>query len=277
MPHPVPEKKEMELGDRWTVMVNDRNLHVPEEVRVTTSWASRAGWEAMLEYSASFDVDVESPIEECVLVLDDVEHLRRRDRLHVFVNDKPVEVRAGEIIDPQLAEAELTHLLSSGRNRIRVDFKHTDYDAFENLFTKRRSPAPQVRPRLFGRFLVRENRLVRLPHPLGEFSAGDLVPHGLAYYSGRVTYSQRFSLDEAAVLSGVAIENLANHAVVRVDGSQAGLILWRPYRCHCDVELDRGEHVLELEITNTQANQMFEEPRPIGLLGGVTLFFRTGD
>ncbi len=52
---------------------------------------------------------------------------------------------------------------------------------------------------------------------------------------------------------------------MRGDGVGAGL----------GVEVGRmlqwGANLLEIEVTNTQANQMYEEPRPSGLLGPVRL------
>jgi hypothetical protein len=35
--------------------------------------------------------------------------------------------------------------------------------------------------------------------------------------------------------------------------------------------LKAGRNTLEIEVTNTQANQMYEQPRPSGLLGAVSL------
>lgn len=267
----VETPRELPLHDKWAVEVKDLNFHVPEPVSVTTRWGARQGWEAVLCYISEFEVEVSGPLERCLLVLDDVEYLSRKNRMNVTVSETKLAFHPCSVVDPLWVEADVTGALVNGRNHFTVEYRHTDYDSFDNLFTKRRSPAPQIRPRLVGRFLVKDNVLHRLPETLGELPAGDLVPQGLAFYSGRVVYRQNFTLPQKARLAGVEIKELAHQAIVRIDGTEAGRILWRPFRCHCERELDAGEHVIELEVTNTQANQMFEEARAFGLMGEVAL------
>ena len=76
------------------------------------------------------------------------------------------------------------------------------------------------------------------------------------------------------VLRSVEFEHLANHAVVSIDGTEIGRSLWRPWVISCEHALAAGEHTIEIEVTNTQANQMFEDPVPFGLLGPVRLGFQ---
>ena len=84
-------------------------------------------------------------------------------------------------------------------------------------------------------------------------------------------YRQTFNLDQPATVTGASIDQLADHAVVRIDGRPLGKILWRPFRLDGRMELAAGEHELEIEVTNTQGNQMFESPMPVGHLAGVRL------
>ena len=78
------------------------------------------------------------------------------------------------------------------------------------------------------------------------------------------------AVEHPLTLVGVAIEDLANHAIVRIDGREAARILWLPFYADCRFPLEAGTHTVEIEVVNTQGNQMFEHALPLGLLGGVT-------
>ena len=110
-----------------------------------------------------------------------------------------------------------------------------------------------------------------MPDGISVTEPADLSERGLGFYSGRVVYRQRFDVEKNTSLCGVAIENLANHAIVRMDGQEVGRILWRPWRLDCDIPLQTGEHEIEIEVTNTQGNQMLEHQLPLGILGKVNL------
>lgn len=274
-PRTLPNETGLRLGDNWELEIPDLNLHVPGSVRTETAWRSRAGWEAMLLHRTAFEATLEAPLPECRLILEDAEHLRRLRRLKVVVNGAECAVRAGTAVDPQIVEADLTAALRTGANEIVIEYTHTDYDNCENLFAKRRSPAPQLRPRLLGRFLATDGVLRPCPGRLPGIPSGDLVPLGLGFYSGRAIYRQTFTLDAPVTISGLVIEELKHQAIVRIDGNEAGRILWRPFRCYGERQLAAGPHTLELEITNTQGNRMFEDAKPFGLMGAVRLMVRS--
>ena len=262
---------EITLGGDWTVSMPDHNLVIPEPVTHETEWIDRRAWEARVIYHQRFVLDLTQPLEMCVWVLDETQHYRDWGRMNVRVNGDDAKVIDSPVVDPTLPAADLTPHLRAGENRIELALEHTDYMNARDLFRKRRAPAPVVRPRIFGKFVVDEGRLAPLPASFPLATGDDLAAKGFGLYSGRSVHTTTVNLDQPAVLRNVAFENLANHAVVSIDGTEIGRTLWRPWSIGCDHALSAGRHIVEIEVTNTQANQMFEEPVPFGLLGPVRL------
>jgi hypothetical protein len=99
------------------------------------------------------------------------------------------------------------------------------------------------------------------------------VRFGYPFYSGRAMYRQTFEWPEDRVGCPVWLqfERLAEAARVFLNGQEAGLLPWPPWRLEVGRFLKAGRNILEIEVTNTQANQMYEQPRPSGLLGDVGL------
>jgi hypothetical protein len=81
--------------------------------------------------------------------------------------------------------------------------------------------------------------------------SADLTASGYPFYAGKARFTARFKLDRAAsslCLSGV------NAACVRlrVDGRDAGVRYWAPWRY--DVDLSPGEHFIEAVVSATLFN-----------------------
>ena len=261
------------LGGTWKVSMLDPNLIVAQPVTVSSEWLDRRAWEARLRYRLSFPLQLSALLQKLWWVMDEVQHYLEWGCLKVSVNGEPAPVGASPIIDNGLVAADLARHVRVGENRIELELEHTDYMNAKDLFGKRRSPAPLVRPRLFGSFVSDDGKIAPLPDSIEVAAGEDLAERGFRLYSGRALYRKRFALASGELLRLVAFENLAHHAVVRIDGTEIGRSLWRPWRIDCSNPLAAGEHDIEIEVTNTQANQMFEEPRPFGLLGSVKLGF----
>jgi len=262
------------LDGEWRVSMPDHNLVISEPVTIETEWTHRRAWEAFVIYHERFTLNLDSSLEMLVWVMDETQHYREWERAKVLVNGKEAKIIDSPVVDPSLPAADLTPHLRPGENEIELLLDHTDYMNARDLFWKRRAPAPVVRPRVFGKFTVKDGELAPLPESFSVSTGDDLAARGYGLYSGRSVYTKKLSLDQAAVLRTVEFENLANHAVVRIDGTEIGRSLWRPWKIVCEHPLTAGDHTIEIEVTNTQANQMFEDPVPFGLLGPVTLGFQ---
>jgi hypothetical protein len=125
---------------------------------------------------------------------------------------------------------------------------------------------------VFGDFRVDGDEL-RPNHERQVETGTDLATIGYALYSGRAVYRQPFHVERAMSLRSVSFDRLGDHAVVRVDGTDFGKVLWRPWRAEGKLRLSPGHHELEVEVWNTQGNQLYEYPYPWGLLGPVRLGF----
>ena len=272
-PAPRATSSTLTLDGPWTVTLPDHNLIVAEPVTVETEWSDRRSWEARLMYRLGFTLHVDGALESAWWVMDEVQHYVQWDRLKVLVNDQQAACGPSPIIDPTLIAADLAEHLQIGENHVVLELDQTDYMNSANLFAKRRAPAPVVRPRVLGSFAVAEGRLAPMPASLTVTAGEDLAQKGFGLYSGRVLYRKTITTDADTTVRTVTFENLAHHAVVRVNATEIGRTLWRPWRINCKLPLAAGKHVIEIEVTNTQANQMFEEPRPFGLLGPVKLGF----
>ena len=238
---------------------------------IETEWIDRRAWEAFVIYHERFTLNLEQAVDTLVWVMDETQHYRELERMKVFVNGHEAKLLDSPVVDPSLPAADLAPHLRPGENRIELALEHTDYMNARDLFWKRRAPAPVVRPRIFGKFVVNDGKLAQMPESFTVSTGVDLADKGYGLYSGRSVYKKTLNLEQPAVLRTIEFDDLANHAEVSIDGTEVGRALWRPWKIDCDHSLSAGDHTIEIEVTNTQANQMFEEPRPFGLLGPVTL------
>ena len=264
----------MVLDGEWSVTLPDHNLVVPEPVTVDLEWINRSSWEAMVIYHERFSIELAKSLDMLVWVLDETQQYRDWGRMKVLANGEEAKVFDSPVVDPTLPAADLTPHLRAGKNEIELALEHTDYMNARDLFWKRRAPAPVVRPRIFGKFVLDGTILAPMPDSFTVSTGDDIAAQGYGLYSGRSVYGKRIQLDQPVVLRSVEFEHLANHAVVSIDGTEIGRSLWRPWVISCEHALAAGEHTIEIEVTNTQANQMFEDPVPFGLLGPVRLGFQ---
>jgi len=258
------------LDSGWEVTLLDDNLVVAEPVEVETEWGERRAWEATLKYRYRLRLSVAERLNRVFWLLDDSQIHTHWGRAKAFVNGREIKIVPSPIIDHQIPAADLGRL-EVGENEVTLELEHTDYASARDLFQKRRNPAPVIRPRVLGRFVVRDGTLYAMPDRFTADTGEDLTSRGLALYSGRAVYTKTFSVEQPCELVAVEFADLADHVVVRLDDREIGRVLWRPWRLDCGTSLSRGEHRMEVEVVNTQANQMFEEPKPLGLLGPVTL------
>lgn len=105
--------------------------------------------------------------------------------------------------------------------------------------------------------------------PLGSWT--DLDPG----YSGSGTYTKRFPVPDGFLADGRRIQldlgDVRELASVSVNGSPAGTLDWSPYTLDVTDLLREGENIIEVTVTNTQANAIEGRANPSGLLGPVAL------
>lgn len=95
-------------------------------------------------------------------------------------------------------------------------------------------------------------RLVAAPT---QARSGDLTHQGLPFYAGRVRLTQQVAVTGKGSAASLALAGLdATVTIVRVNGHEAGKIVWRPHEVDISSHLVEGENTLELELIPTLHN-----------------------
>src|SRR5215472_10225334 len=79
---------------------------------------------------------------------------------------------------------------------------------------------------------------------------------GLAYFSGTAIYEKTFSLPQTFSVGRVVLDlgKVSSVAKVQINGSEAGTLIWSPYRLDITRLLKHGENRVRIWVTNTEAN-----------------------
>lgn len=168
----------------------------------------------------------------------------------VLVNGRSAPPPSGWRIDPAFRRIRLAHLLVPGKNCIEISRRFGEDVAFEPAF-------------LIGDFAVEtaDFRTFRLVEERGVLHPGSWVHQGYPFFSGRIRCFQRVFLDEEALAGGdrvwLEFANLASTLVkVGVNGVDAGVVAWRPYRAEITPYLKAGENRVHLEVVNSLRNTL---------------------
>ncbi|NLO06893.1 MAG: hypothetical protein GX131_13795 [candidate division WS1 bacterium] len=96
----------------------------------------------------------------------------------------------------------------------------------------------------------------------------DWATLGRPTFSGAGIYRRMVSVPDTGryVLDFGRVKGVA---LVRVDGEECAVLAWPPYACA--LELEAGEHQLEIEVTNPPANRNWAAGMVAGLLGPIVL------
>jgi hypothetical protein len=183
-----------------------------------------------------------------------------------------VPITVASEFDSEMLKAELQEAVKVGRNRLVVEYDHADYPVLGSDLQSVSTILPPVpKLRLMGRFIVGDNGLKKAG--AGRVSPVSWAKLGLSLYSGTSRYTAEVDLSGEWIDPRVSIEfsSLASVAVVRVNGADAGTVAWRPRQLRIGPHLREGCNRIEIDVTNTQANMMYEEPAPSGILGPVSL------
>jgi len=166
----------------------------------------------------------------------------------VSVNGKPVDLsRAGWHWDHDFGKVEITDLVKRGENLV-------DYRVAYDFLT-------EVEPAyIVGDFGVRlkdhfSAEIIAEPKQL---RIGSWQEQGYPFYSGGMTYRTSFNLTPRPRIrtflrltrpSGILFK-------VRLNGQEAGKILWRPYLVELTPFLKAGANSLEIEVISSRQNSL---------------------
>ncbi|NMO98034.1 glycosylhydrolase-like jelly roll fold domain-containing protein [Paenibacillus lemnae] len=96
---------------------------------------------------------------------------------------------------------------------------------------------------------------------------------GMEHYSGTVTYEQRINIHDSNHAAGTVLDLGSVHEIMQlsVNGREQGVRMWAPYRYDIGQDLQQGENLLRVTVTNSLANRYDRNSLPSGLIGPVRL------
>lgn len=115
---------------------------------------------------------------------------------------------------------------------------------------------------IIGDFSVVNNTIVSQRTTV---KTGDWTEHGYPYYSGKACYSQRLKVPPFK-RAFLFFPSLKNGVRVVINGQEAGIVAWNPYRIEVTEYLKVGENLFTFEVANTMYNLIAAKSLPSGLL-----------
>lgn len=204
---------------------------------IAQPWVTESEQKEQSEHTARlrFVFDSEQEFAGCRLALESAE-LAQITLNGAVVTAKP----EGYYVDESIGTVALPPLCR-GRNVIEVAYPFTDKLQIEWCY-------------LLGSFGVKisgiDRTLTALPEKLG---FGDIVPQGLPYYTGNLTYT--FEIELAKKQQAAAVISYYRGAGMRIfcDGADKGMLVYPPYRCELGT-LDAGKHNIEVVLYGNRFN-----------------------
>jgi len=168
------------------------------------------------------------------------------DVFNVYVNGREVRPTGRTYKDRAFVMYDIKEALLPGRNEIILDTdKYGQLVSLESIY-------------IVGDFkLAKDSRGFVLHNEDGDIMPGDWTLLGYPYYSGSVRYSAEFEIAVDGDDSRVEIE-LGDFwgAVSRVivNGNEASILGWKPYRVDITKYIQDGRNSVEVEVVNSLQN-----------------------
>jgi hypothetical protein len=84
----------------------------------------------------------------------------------------------------------------------------------------------------------------------------------IKYFSGTVTYCNKFTADSLEGRIFLDLGNVKNIAEVSVNGRNCGVVWTSPFRLDVTDHVKAGENVIEIKVTNLWVNRLIGDCRP---------------
>lgn len=177
----------------------------------------------------------------------------------LFINGQEVSDRGRRsYLDAEMREVDIS--LKEGRNAVAV-----------RLVVTRPTDGMLDLLKVMGDFAVENEEITTAP---AEMMVGDWTQSGYPYYSGTGVYRSEINVPSEYVGSGrVWLEAECGEDVleVSVNGGDALVAPWHPYRLDVTEHLREGTNTFEIRVTNTLLNVLEGEPQRSGLFSAPRL------
>jgi hypothetical protein len=99
---------------------------------------------------------------------------------------------------------------------------------------------------------------------------------GMDGFSGEITYSTTFNIEQSALKNLVWIDLGEVHEIceLTINGVDVGVALWASYRFDITKYINAGENSIDIRVTNTLSNRMEKTSIKSGLIGPVKIIMR---
>ncbi len=179
----------------------------------------------------------------------------RGESYRLFLNGREItDPGTRSYLDAEIKEVDIAGLLQEGTNTV----------ALELVVTARTGGLLDLL-KITGTFALDGDADAgwRIAAPRTELPVGDWTSQGYPFFSGTGVYTCEVDVPDAYADGRLMLEAELGEDVldVRVDGSDARVAPWHPYRLDLTDLLTPGRHTVELRVTNTLIN----------ILEGVTL------
>jgi hypothetical protein len=206
------------------------------------------------KYTYSAFVHSSTNVRDLAIVLDDIElrsAIMGKMDISVSFNGRECDP-AGWHVDKGFKKFKVDQL-TKGRNDIKVTIRNAAWSGEPRLLTSNAV--------LLGRFGLKKpgQEWIIVPEP-GEFRLDAWNCQGYPFYSGEAAYVKRVVLPDSAniVLELEAVDGCAR---LLIDGEDAGVRLWAPWKWEIPENKAGKEVELTLVVANTLANYLGEECR----------------
>nr|MDO8079455.1 glycosyl hydrolase [Candidatus Freyarchaeota archaeon] len=204
------------------------------------------------DYEMTTEFEMKHVPEQIQLVYEDL-----GKSFEVYINKSKVEEEPQKCFlwDRSNRSLEIKKYLKKGGNQITIK---TRYPAFKDKIPSTHGIEPVV---LVGNFAIKEKKIDEPKFIIQEKTETEM---GIPNYSGDITLKQKFNLEEKYLEKKLMLEcsGFKNAFKAKINGKEAGLRLWPPYRIDITELVQKGENTLEIIITNTAEN-LLGTPPPI--------------
>lgn len=266
-PKPGGSAKPVKLADDWRLSLNGPNMITLDTAQV---WGE-SGWSQPLyildaqeqvrsggpgsPFKLRFAVDVkEIPLGPLSLVIETPE------QLEITVNGVLVDHKSTTAwIDDSFRKIDITGQLKLGENAIILDGVFAPETELESIYLLGEfgveSSAGVYCGGSSGQSFYRYSSVFHLGRLVKTVKAGDLVPQGLPFFSGRVCLSQSAFLANPTPDATLRLHG-PHFALARaiINGVEAGVAAWAPYEIPLGDLLRDGENTVEIELVGTLRN-----------------------
>lgn len=256
------------LDDLWQFEIESPNALILDNWNLHIS--TKGDW---IIYNYQTDVEFDHIPAQIYLMLDDVESRRSfmsGMRFKILVNESEVSQSShGYYIDPGWKTFDIRDKVKLGKNQIQLTFINQSWCGEPKPLT--------MPPKLLGEFALSSNAEGKytISEPKRVIRSGmSWTEQGYPYYSGTAIYSKIVSFSEDELREKeiwIETPEVADVVEFIINGIQAVVRPWRPYRCKITHLLRAGENTITIKVTNSMKNFIEKEPKASGILREVRL------